>query len=62
MASIGLPGPGLANFWGEISIFLAVYDFRNWLVYAVVAGIIISAIYGLRAIASVFLEKKPTNL
>ena len=54
MASIGLPGPGLANFWGEISIFLAVYDFRNWLVYAVVAGIVISAIYGLRAIASVF--------
>jgi len=54
MASIGLPGPGLANFWGEISIFLAVYDFRSWLVYAVVAGIVISAVYGLRSIANVF--------
>ncbi len=54
MASIGLPGPGLANFWGEISIFLAVHDFRSGLIYAVVVGIIISAIYGLRSIASVF--------
>ncbi len=54
MASIGLPGPGLANFWGELSIFLAVYDLRNWLIFAVVAGIVISAIYGLRAIARVF--------
>ncbi len=54
MASIGLPGPGLANFWGELSIFLAVYEFKNWLIFAVVAGIVISAIYGLRAIAKVF--------
>ncbi len=54
MASIGLPGPGLANFWGELSIFLAVYDFRSGLIYAIVLGIVISAIYGLRAIAKVF--------
>lgn len=54
MASIGLPGPGLANFWGELSIFFAVYEFNSALIYAVVAGIVISAIYGLRAIAAVF--------
>ena len=54
MASIGLPGPGLANFWGEYFIFNSVFAFKGWLVYPVVAGIIISAIYGLRAIAKVF--------
>ncbi len=54
MASIGLPGPGLANFWGELSIFFALYEFRTWLVFAVVAGIVISAIYGLRAVSRVF--------
>jgi NADH-quinone oxidoreductase subunit M len=54
MASIALPGPGLANFWAELSIFIAIYQFKSWLIYAAVAGIVISAIYGLRAIANVF--------
>lgn len=54
MASIGLPGPGLANFWGELSIFFAVYEFKSWLVFAVVAGVMISAVYGLRSISRVF--------
>ncbi|OUW15352.1 MAG: NADH-quinone oxidoreductase subunit N [Opitutales bacterium TMED158] len=54
MASIGLPGPGLANFWGEYLIFNGVFAFKSWLVYPVVAGIVISAVYGLRAIAKVF--------
>lgn len=54
MASIGLPGPGLANFWGELSMFLAGYEYKSWLVYAMVSGIVISAIYGLRSIAAVF--------
>jgi len=54
MASIGLPGPGLANFWGELSIFMAVYGFKSWLVAPVVLGVVISAIYGLRAIARIF--------
>ncbi|MCH6255651.1 NADH-quinone oxidoreductase subunit M [Puniceicoccaceae bacterium K14] len=58
MASIGLPGPGLANFWGELSIFLAVYEFNPSLIFAVVAGIVISAIYGLRSIAAVFFGKE----
>jgi len=54
MASIGLPGPGLANFWGELSIFMAVYGFKAWLVAPVVIGVVISAVYGLRAISRVF--------
>ena len=54
VASIALPGPGLANFWAELSIFIAIYQFKSWLIYAAVAGIVISAIYGLRAIANVF--------
>ena len=62
MASIGLPGPGLANFWGELSIFMAVYEFKNWLIFAIVAGIVISAIYGLRAIARVFFGRESDEL
>ncbi len=54
MASIGFPGPGLANFWGELTIFLATYELRNWLVFVVVGGVVISAIYGLRAISRIF--------
>jgi len=53
-ASIGTPGPGLANFWGEFTIFLAVWDFRSWMVVPAVFGIVISAVYGLRAIGRVF--------
>ena len=33
---------------------MASLELRGWLVYAIVAGIVISAIYGLRAIARVF--------
>jgi NADH-quinone oxidoreductase subunit M len=51
-AGIGLPG--FANFWGEITIFTALWDFSHWMTIAAVAGIIISAIYGLRAAARVF--------
>lgn len=54
MASIGLPGPGLANFWGEFGIFLSVWAFKPWVVFVAATGIIISAIYGLRSISRVF--------
>ena len=54
MASIALPGPGLANFWGEVALFTAAYQWQSWLLAPVVLGVIISAIYGLRAIARVF--------
>ncbi|MDF9833297.1 NADH-quinone oxidoreductase subunit M [Ereboglobus sp. PH5-5] len=51
-ASIGLPG--FANFWGELTIFVALWGFSKWMTIAAVAGIIISAIYGLRAAARIF--------
>ncbi|MFO8026712.1 MAG: NADH-quinone oxidoreductase subunit M [Opitutales bacterium] len=54
MASIGLPGFG--NFWGEFTIFVALAesDLTRWLVAPAALGIIISAIYGLRAVGNVF--------
>ena len=54
MASIGLPGFG--NFWGEFTIFaaLAETETTRWIVAPAALGIIISAIYGLRAVANIF--------
>lgn len=52
MASIGLPG--FANFWGELTIFVAVWKSSPWLATGAVAGVVITAIYALRATASVF--------
>lgn len=53
MASVGLPG--FANFWGELSIFVSLAALKPfWLIGLVVATIVISAIYGLRAVAKVF--------
>lgn len=54
MASIGLPGPGLANFWGEFGIFVSLWQFKPWVLFLAATGVIISAIYGLRSIARVF--------
>ena len=51
-ASIGLPG--FANFWGELTIFVALWPFSPVLTAIAVGGVIISAIYGLRAAARVF--------
>ncbi len=52
MASIGLPG--LANFWGELAIFVGAWKFSAAYTALAVAGVVISAIYGLRAAAKVF--------
>ncbi|HWA25647.1 MAG TPA: NADH-quinone oxidoreductase subunit M [Lacunisphaera sp.] len=52
MASIGLPG--FANFWGELTVFVALWNFSKWITAVAIAGVIISAIYGLRAAARVF--------
>jgi NADH-quinone oxidoreductase subunit M len=54
MASVGLPGFG--NFWGEFTIFTALAEtpMTRWLVAPAALGIVISAIYGLRAVANVF--------
>jgi NADH-quinone oxidoreductase subunit M len=51
-ASIGLPG--FANFWGELAIFISLWSLSPWVTAGAVAGVIISAIYGLRAAASIF--------
>jgi NADH-quinone oxidoreductase subunit M len=52
LASIGLPG--FANFWGELTIFVALWKFSPGMTAAAVTGIVISAVYGLRAVARVF--------
>jgi NADH-quinone oxidoreductase subunit M len=52
MAGIGLPG--FANFWGELTIFVALWKYSPGLTAVAVAGVVISAVYGLRAAARVF--------
>ncbi len=52
LASIGLPG--FANFWGELTIFVALWKFSHAITALAVAGVVISAIYGLRSAARVF--------
>jgi NADH-quinone oxidoreductase subunit M len=51
-ASIGLPG--FANFWGELTIFVALWKLSPLITALAVAGVVLSAIYGLRAAARVF--------
>jgi NADH-quinone oxidoreductase subunit M len=58
-ASIGLPG--FANFWGELTIFIALWKFSPLITALAVAGIVISAIYGLRAAANIFFGQ-PTEV
>ena len=52
LAGIGLPG--FANFWGELAIFVALWSYSPALTAVAVAGVVISAIYGLRAAARIF--------
>ena len=52
LAGIGLPG--FANFWGELTIFVALWSYSPALTAVAVAGVVISAIYGLRAAARIF--------
>ena len=52
LASIGLPG--FANFWGELTIFVALWKFSPLITALAVAGVVISAVYGLRSAAKVF--------
>jgi NADH-quinone oxidoreductase subunit M len=51
-ASIGLPG--FANFWGELPIFVSLWDFSHKLTVVALTGTVVSAVYGLRAAARVF--------
>ena len=52
-AGVGLPG--FANFWGELAIFSALWQYKAWLCAAAATGIVISAVYALRASAKVFM-------
>jgi NADH-quinone oxidoreductase subunit M len=52
LASIGLPG--FANFWGELAIFVALWKFSPLITALAVAGVVISAVYGLRSAARIF--------
>jgi len=58
-ASIGLPG--FANFWGELTIFLALAKLSPALAALAILGIVISAVYGLRALARVFFGPAPAE-
>jgi NADH-quinone oxidoreductase subunit M len=57
-AAIGLPG--FANFWGELAIFVALWHYSAALAAVAVTGVVISAVYGLRAAARV-LFGEPTE-
>ncbi len=52
MASIGLPG--FANFWGELAVFVSLWGYSKWITAVAISGVVISAVYGLRAVARVF--------
>ena len=53
LASLGLPM--FANFWGELSILASLWNFSPTICALAATGLIISAIYGLRAFANVFM-------
>lgn len=60
MASLGLPL--FANFWGELSILVSLWNFSHAVCALACSGLIISAIYGLRAVARVFMGEPHEEL
>lgn len=60
LASLGLPG--FANFWGELSILMSLWSFNPAICAVAATGIIISAIYGLRAVANIFMGEPTKEL
>lgn len=59
-ASIGLPG--FANFWGELVIFVSLWQLSPCIAGCAIAGVVLSAIYGLRAAANVFFGQPTPEL
>ncbi len=53
LASLGLPL--FANFWGELTILTSLWNFSPTFCALGATGLVISAIYGLRAMANVFM-------
>lgn len=62
LATIGLPGFG--NFWGEFGVFLSLGENPDHRIFLILAalGIIISAIFGLRAVARIFFAQSTDEL
>jgi NADH-quinone oxidoreductase subunit M len=55
LATFGSAGlPGMANFWGEFGVFIALGQAHLWAVPIAAIGIVISAVYGLRSVARIF--------
>ena len=59
-ASLGLPG--FLNFWGELTIFLSIWEWNRLAAILAVFGIVLSAVYGLRAVAQIFYGKAMPRL
>lgn len=59
-ASIGLPG--FANFWGELGVFVSLWDLSPTVCALSVLSIVISAIYGLRAFAKIFMGESHSEI
>lgn len=60
LASLGLPG--FANFWGELSVLVSLWGFSPWVCALASLGLVISAIYGLRAVAWIFMGTASAKL
>lgn len=60
LASLGLPL--FANFWGELTILTSLWNFSPVICALAATGIIISAIYSLRAFARVFMGEPSDEL
>jgi NADH-quinone oxidoreductase subunit M len=60
LASLGLPM--FANFWGELTILTSLWDFSPTICALGATGLIISAIYGLRAFANIFMGSPSEKL
>ena len=62
LATIGLPGFG--NFWGEFGVFLSLGEQPSHRIFLGLAalGIILSAVFGLRAVARIFFGPQSEEL
>lgn len=52
MGTAGLPG--FATFIGELTIFSSLFAYNPWVAFGAMLGIVLTAVYGLRAAANVF--------
>ncbi len=60
LASLGLPL--FANFWGELTILFAAQNISITICALAATGLVISAIYGLRAMANIFMGEPSESL